>query len=52
MCRIRICRTKKLAKFASQHLFNYTGSTTDFSSKNDLGNYLLYKVPGSPMPVI
>jgi len=37
---------EEAAKFASQHLFNYTGSTTDFSSKNDLGNYLLYKVPG------
>ena len=26
---------EEAAKFASQHLFNYTGSTTDFSSKND-----------------
>ncbi|MCI1785644.1 MAG: SusC/RagA family TonB-linked outer membrane protein [Bacteroidales bacterium] len=34
------------ALFASQHLFNYIGSTTDFS-RNTLGNYMAYNVPGA-----
>jgi len=34
------------AIFASQHLFDYKGSTTDFQ-QNDLGNWMLYDVPGA-----
>ncbi|MCO5236843.1 MAG: SusC/RagA family TonB-linked outer membrane protein [Chitinophagaceae bacterium] len=34
------------AEFASQHLFDYTGSMTDFS-RNVLGNWMLYDVPGA-----
>lgn len=34
------------ALFASQHLFDYTGSMTDFSA-NLLGNWMLYDVPGA-----
>jgi len=34
------------ATFASTHLFDYTGSTTSFS-RNDLGNWMLYNVPGA-----
>ena len=34
------------AQFASAHLFNYTGSTTSFS-RNTLGNWMLYNVPGA-----
>ena len=34
------------ALFASRHLFDYVGSTTDFK-KNALGNYMLYNVPGA-----
>ncbi len=33
------------AAFASAHLFDYTGSTTSFS-RNALGNWMLYDVPG------
>ena len=32
--------------FASQHLFDYTGSMTSFS-RNKLGNWMLYNVPGA-----
>ncbi len=34
------------AQFASAHLFDYTGSTSTFS-RNDLGNWMLYNVPGA-----
>ena len=34
------------AKFASGHLFDYTGSTSKFT-RNDLGNWMLYEVPGA-----
>src|SRR5690606_21757944 len=34
------------AVFASQHLFDYTGSTTDFSA-NRVGNWMVYDVPGA-----
>ncbi len=34
------------AEFASAHLFDYTGSTTSFS-RNSLGNWMLYSVPGA-----
>ncbi len=34
------------ALFASQHLFDYTGSTTAFE-RNALGNWMLYNVPGA-----
>lgn len=34
------------ATFASSHLFDYTGSTSNFS-RNSLGNWMLYDVPGA-----
>lgn len=34
------------AKFASAHLFDYTGSTTAFT-RNALSNWMLYDVPGA-----
>jgi TonB-linked SusC/RagA family outer membrane protein len=34
------------AQFASSHLFDYAGSTTNFQS-NLLGNWMLYDVPGA-----
>lgn len=34
------------ALFASQHLFDYNGSMTNFS-RNSLGNWMLYDVPGA-----
>lgn len=34
------------ALFASAHLFDYVGSTTNFQ-RNDLGNWMLYEVPGA-----
>ncbi|CAG5018229.1 hypothetical protein DYBT9275_05960 [Dyadobacter sp. CECT 9275] len=34
------------AEFASAHLFDYTGSRTNFGM-NQLGNYMLYEVPGA-----
>ncbi len=34
------------AQFASAHLFDYTGSTSSFS-RNALGNWMLYDVPGA-----
>lgn len=34
------------AEFASAHLFDYTGSTSSFS-RNSLGNWMLYDVPGA-----
>jgi len=34
------------AAFASAHLFDYTGSTTAFT-RNNLGNWMLYNVPGA-----
>lgn len=34
------------AEFASQHLFNYIGSNTNFG-RNVLGNYMAYDVPGA-----
>ncbi|MCT1523350.1 SusC/RagA family TonB-linked outer membrane protein [Sphingobacterium hotanense] len=37
---------EEAALFASQHLFDYTGSTTDFKV-NNLGNWMLYDVPGA-----
>ncbi len=36
---------EQAAKFASEHLFNYKGSTTDFGC-NTLGNNMAYYVPG------
>lgn len=33
-------------EFASQHLFNYSGSTTNFTYNAGIGNRMLYKVPG------
>ena len=38
---------EEAALFASQHLFNFTGSTTIFNGKNGLGNWMYYKVPGA-----
>lgn len=35
------------ALFASQHLFNYTGSTSIFTGPNALSNWMYYKVPGA-----
>ena len=35
------------ALFASQHLFDYTGSTTGGFSRNALNNWMLYDVPGA-----
>lgn len=37
---------EQAAQFASAHLFDYTGSTTNFSA-NLLGNWMLYDVPGA-----
>ncbi len=34
------------AEFASQHLFNYINSETDYG-RNKLGNYMAYNVPGA-----
>lgn len=34
------------AQFASAHLFDYNGSTTSFT-RNSLGNWMLYNVPGA-----
>jgi len=34
------------ARFASEHLFDYTGSMTNFQ-RNTLGNFMLYDVPGA-----
>ncbi len=34
------------AQFASAHLFDYTGSTSNFS-RNAFGNWMLYDVPGA-----
>ena len=34
------------AKFASEHLFNYTNSETTWG-RNNLGNYMAYSVPGA-----
>ena len=34
------------ARFASEHLFDYTGSMTSFQ-RNTLGNFMLYDVPGA-----
>lgn len=34
------------AQFASQHLFDYSSSLTNFQ-RNDLGNWMLYNVPGA-----
>lgn len=34
------------ALFASQHLFDYSSSLTNFQ-RNDLGNWMLYSVPGA-----
>jgi TonB-linked SusC/RagA family outer membrane protein len=36
---------EEAALFASQHLFNYTGTSTSLT-RNDLGNWLLYSFPG------
>ena len=35
------------ALFASQHLFNFTGSTTSFNGRSALGNWMYYRVPGA-----
>lgn len=35
------------ALFASQHLFNFTGSTTTFNKRSALGNWMYYRVPGA-----
>ncbi|MFZ4260777.1 SusC/RagA family TonB-linked outer membrane protein [Sphingobacterium sp. HJSM2_6] len=35
------------AKFASEHLFNYTGNTNGGFGVNKLGNWMLYDVPGA-----
>ncbi len=37
---------EEAAGFASAHLFDYNNSTTDFT-RNDLGNWMLYDVPGA-----
>lgn len=37
---------EQAALFASQHLFDYSGSTTNFE-RNALGNWMLYNVPGA-----
>lgn len=37
---------EQAAEFASAHLFDYTGSTSNFSA-NLLGNWMLYDVPGA-----
>ena len=37
---------EEAAEFASQHLFNYIGSETEFG-RNGLGNYMAYYVPGA-----
>ncbi|MFH0760604.1 MAG: SusC/RagA family TonB-linked outer membrane protein [Bacteroidota bacterium] len=37
---------EEAALFASQHLFDYTGSLTTFE-RNALGNWMLYDVPGA-----
>ena len=37
---------EEAAEFASQHLFNYIGSETEFG-RNGLGNYMAYDVPGA-----
>src|SRR5690606_16361294 len=37
---------EEAAQFASAHLFDYTGSTSEFSV-NSLGNWMLYDVPGA-----
>lgn len=37
---------QQAAQFASAHLFDYDGSTTDFK-RNVLGNWILYDVPGA-----
>ena len=36
---------EEAALFASQHLFNYTGNSATLT-RNDLGNWMLYKFPG------
>ncbi len=38
---------EEAALFASEHLFNYTGSTTDFNGRNGLYNWMYYDVPGA-----
>src|SRR5690606_33630335 len=38
---------EEAALFASQHLFNYKGSTTNFQGPNALYNWMYYKVPGA-----
>lgn len=38
---------EEAALFASQHLFNYTGSQTTFNSVNNLTNWMYYEVPGA-----
>ena len=38
---------EEAALFASQHLFNYTGSTTSFGKYNTLYNWMYYNVPGA-----
>ena len=44
---------EEAALFASQHLFNYTGSTTTFDRKRtDCDNWMYYDVPGSKHTVI
>lgn len=37
---------EEAAQFASAHLFDYVGSTTNFQM-NNLGNWMLYKLPGA-----
>ena len=38
---------EEAALFASQHLFNFTGSTTSFTDRSGLGNWMYYRVPGA-----
>ena len=38
---------EEAALFSSQHLFNYTGSTSEFKGPNALYNWMYYKVPGA-----
>lgn len=38
---------EEAALFASQHLFNYTGSTSTFAGPNGLSNWMYYRVPGA-----
>ena len=38
---------EEAALFASQHLFNFTGSTTTFNGVSNMMNWMYYRVPGA-----